>query len=276
MQMLLDTTIAYTKVRVQFGRPIADNQVLRHRMADMAIRARRSARQRAEGDADGRRRSAGARPRRRVRQGRRSDAPAATSPSRRCSCTAAWASPRSSMSAPISSGCWRSKSCSAHRASHRPPREAFAACSLRQRHHGPFPLQGRSGVPGRSARLHRQQPLRGIAADAALSPTGIPEPAVSRSWQRRCCERGWVRAVLAEGAWRRRLDAGAALYLRDRMRPRRRADIVAHGRADGRPGHHAASARRRRRISTCRASSRAKTIGARAIPSRIRAPTSPR
>jgi alkylation response protein AidB-like acyl-CoA dehydrogenase len=38
MQVLLDTTIAYTKARVQFGRPIADNQVLRHRMADMAIR----------------------------------------------------------------------------------------------------------------------------------------------------------------------------------------------------------------------------------------------
>jgi alkylation response protein AidB-like acyl-CoA dehydrogenase len=38
MQVLLDITIAYTKQRVQFGRPIADNQVLRHRMAAMAVR----------------------------------------------------------------------------------------------------------------------------------------------------------------------------------------------------------------------------------------------
>lgn len=37
MQVLLDATIAYTKTRVQFGRPIAANQVLQHRMVDMAI-----------------------------------------------------------------------------------------------------------------------------------------------------------------------------------------------------------------------------------------------
>jgi hypothetical protein len=38
MQMLLETTIAYTKTRVQFGQPLAANQVLRHRMVDMAVR----------------------------------------------------------------------------------------------------------------------------------------------------------------------------------------------------------------------------------------------
>ncbi len=38
MQVLLETTIAYTKQRVQFGKPLADNQVLRHRMAAMAVR----------------------------------------------------------------------------------------------------------------------------------------------------------------------------------------------------------------------------------------------
>jgi alkylation response protein AidB-like acyl-CoA dehydrogenase len=37
MQVLLDTTIAYTKQRIQFGKPLADNQVLRHRMASMAV-----------------------------------------------------------------------------------------------------------------------------------------------------------------------------------------------------------------------------------------------
>jgi alkylation response protein AidB-like acyl-CoA dehydrogenase len=38
MQVLLDTTIAYTKQRIQFGKPLADNQVLRHRMAAMAVK----------------------------------------------------------------------------------------------------------------------------------------------------------------------------------------------------------------------------------------------
>jgi alkylation response protein AidB-like acyl-CoA dehydrogenase len=37
MQALLDRTIAYTRTRVQFGRPLSDNQVLRHRMVDMSI-----------------------------------------------------------------------------------------------------------------------------------------------------------------------------------------------------------------------------------------------
>ena len=37
LQHLLDTTVAYTRTRVQFDRPIASNQVLRHRMVDMAI-----------------------------------------------------------------------------------------------------------------------------------------------------------------------------------------------------------------------------------------------
>ena len=34
---LLATTVEYTRTRVQFGRPLAANQVLRHRMADMSI-----------------------------------------------------------------------------------------------------------------------------------------------------------------------------------------------------------------------------------------------
>jgi alkylation response protein AidB-like acyl-CoA dehydrogenase len=38
MDALLEATVAYTKTREQFGRPLAANQVLRHRMADMALR----------------------------------------------------------------------------------------------------------------------------------------------------------------------------------------------------------------------------------------------
>lgn len=38
MQVLLETTIAYTRQRIQFGKPLADNQVLRHRMAAMAVK----------------------------------------------------------------------------------------------------------------------------------------------------------------------------------------------------------------------------------------------
>ena len=37
MQIMLDRTLEYTKVRQQFGRPLAANQVIRHRLADMAI-----------------------------------------------------------------------------------------------------------------------------------------------------------------------------------------------------------------------------------------------
>jgi alkylation response protein AidB-like acyl-CoA dehydrogenase len=37
MQTLLDQTIEYTKIRKQFGRPLSANQVIRHRLADMAM-----------------------------------------------------------------------------------------------------------------------------------------------------------------------------------------------------------------------------------------------
>lgn len=37
MEAATAATIDYTKIRVQFGRPLAANQVLRHRMADMSI-----------------------------------------------------------------------------------------------------------------------------------------------------------------------------------------------------------------------------------------------
>lgn len=37
MEAATAATIDYTKIRVQFGRPLAANQALRHRMADMSI-----------------------------------------------------------------------------------------------------------------------------------------------------------------------------------------------------------------------------------------------
>ena len=37
MEALLAATVEYTKTRVQFGRPLAANQVVRHRVADMAV-----------------------------------------------------------------------------------------------------------------------------------------------------------------------------------------------------------------------------------------------
>jgi len=37
MQIMLDMTLEYTKVRQQFGRPLSANQVIRHRLADMAM-----------------------------------------------------------------------------------------------------------------------------------------------------------------------------------------------------------------------------------------------
>ncbi len=37
MDTLLRETVAYLRTRVQFGRPLAANQALRHRVADLAI-----------------------------------------------------------------------------------------------------------------------------------------------------------------------------------------------------------------------------------------------
>ncbi|MEH2592140.1 acyl-CoA dehydrogenase family protein [Bradyrhizobium sp. AZCC 1721] len=37
MQALLDQTLEYTKIRKQFGRPLSANQVIRHRLADIAM-----------------------------------------------------------------------------------------------------------------------------------------------------------------------------------------------------------------------------------------------
>jgi alkylation response protein AidB-like acyl-CoA dehydrogenase len=37
MQTLLDQTLEYTKIRKQFGKPLSANQVIRHRLADMAV-----------------------------------------------------------------------------------------------------------------------------------------------------------------------------------------------------------------------------------------------
>jgi alkylation response protein AidB-like acyl-CoA dehydrogenase len=37
MQIMLDMTLEYTKIRKQFGRPLAANQVIRHRLADMTM-----------------------------------------------------------------------------------------------------------------------------------------------------------------------------------------------------------------------------------------------
>lgn len=37
MQTLLDQTLEYTKIRKQFGKPLSGNQVIRHRLADMAM-----------------------------------------------------------------------------------------------------------------------------------------------------------------------------------------------------------------------------------------------
>jgi len=37
MQIMLDMTLEYTRVRQQFGRPLSANQVIRHRLADMAM-----------------------------------------------------------------------------------------------------------------------------------------------------------------------------------------------------------------------------------------------
>jgi alkylation response protein AidB-like acyl-CoA dehydrogenase len=44
MQAMLKATVEYTRTRQQFGKPLAANQVLRHRMADMSVPATRPVR----------------------------------------------------------------------------------------------------------------------------------------------------------------------------------------------------------------------------------------
>jgi alkylation response protein AidB-like acyl-CoA dehydrogenase len=39
IRTLVDTTVAYAKTRVQFGRPIGENQVVKHRLVDMLVQA---------------------------------------------------------------------------------------------------------------------------------------------------------------------------------------------------------------------------------------------
>ncbi len=54
MQTLLDTTLDYTKIRKQFGRPLSANQVIRHRLADMAMQVDEAALDGAARGAEGR------------------------------------------------------------------------------------------------------------------------------------------------------------------------------------------------------------------------------
>ena len=112
MQTLLDKTLEYTKIRKQFGRPLSANQVIRHRLADMAMQCdeARSMALRAALMADAEPWRAAAPP---PAPRPRSANARASSPNSRCSCTAPWASPRSSTSAPTSSGCSPSTRCSA-------------------------------------------------------------------------------------------------------------------------------------------------------------------
>ena len=90
MTALLEATTAYTRTRTQFGRPLSENQVLRHRMVDMAIACEeaRAIALRAAVLMDGRPLLAPAPPQ---RPRRALAAPRGSWPSRPCSCMAAWA-----------------------------------------------------------------------------------------------------------------------------------------------------------------------------------------
>ena len=109
-----------------------------------------------------------------------------------------------------------------------------------------------------------------------LNTSVFSEPDVCLRWQRILHERGWVAP-----AWPVEYGGtGWTLVQRwifETECARAGAPPLSpHGPADGRAGDHAASARPSRRRATCRGSCRARTTGARATPSRARAPTSPR
>jgi hypothetical protein len=112
MQIMFDMTLEYTKVRQQFGRPLSANQVIRHRLADMAMHCdeARSIALRAAVMADADPIARGRAPR--APKPRSANA-RASSPNSRSSFMAPWVSPRSSTSGPTSSGCSPSTRCSA-------------------------------------------------------------------------------------------------------------------------------------------------------------------
>ena len=130
-----------------------------------------------------------------------------------------------------------------------------------------------AGVSRRGARLRRGELSAGNAcpqsrdrpeqgADAALAPDPVQE--------------GLDRAAVAEGVWRAGLDDHAALHLRTGNVARRNAAAAGVRRHHGRSGDLHVRQRGAERRASCRASSPARSGGARATPSRARAPTSPR
>ena len=92
-------------------------------------------------------------------------------------------------------------------------------------------------------------------------------------WHKIVAKQGWVGDRVAGRIRRPGLERDAAAHLGRRVRARRHAAHPAVRRRHGGAGASWPSATRRRSAIICRASWTARTGGARAIPSRARAPT---
>ena len=140
--------------------------------------------------------------------------------------------------------------------------------------HGPSLHTGRKRVPRRSARVLQGQPA---GAHPREGRRGHPlRQGRHRHLAAHPQQEGLGGAALAEGMGRHRLEPGAALHLQggDAAGAGARAAAVRHH--DGRAGDHRVRPRGPEEAISCRASPISTTGGARASPSRARAPTSPR
>jgi hypothetical protein len=127
-----------------------------------------------------------------------------------------------------------------------------------ERGNGSHLQRRRTGFRSRSPRIHRPTSPEMKRAQA-LTPSVFSDPEIGIAWQKSLHEKGW-----GAPGWHwnvaDRLDGGAALDFRGRVRPRRHACGQRDGRQDGQPRHHRVQLANRRTI-ICRAFSPARTTG---------------
>ena len=279
MQTLLDKTLEYTKMRKQFGRPLSANQVIRHRLADMAMQCdeARSIALRAAlmADADP------------VARGR-----AASGAKAKIGKCARFVAEQSvqlhgamGVTEELDIGAYFKRllafdtlfgGSAHHYRRHAALGGRPASASWSGASHGSHLQRRRARLRKRSPRLHRAKPDAGNEARDRADAVGVLRPGYRHGLAARAAQEGLGRAGMAGGIWRTGLDARRSAGSSRPNAPAPACRMSTSWASRWSAPSSSASARRSRRISICRGFSPARTIGARAIPSRAPAPISPR